>query len=130
MKQERFIKIHLSDKQYQVYKEALEFYSRFLSGQVEDLPKVLRKEISAKSNLAEVQEFMRTEVRRKLFQSDYIQYGVGWSDDLLQQEIQISYEMYREAIHQDHVESGKGGKLSVPTLHYSNEPLPIIEKLF
>jgi hypothetical protein len=122
-----FVTIKMSNRQYDLLKHSLEFYSRFLSGQVEDMPPVLRQHIfNSTRNFDVIQQALRIDTRKLIFGVDYVSYGVGWNDDPMQQEIQIAYEMYRACINQDEMESR--GYVSRDLLHYSDQELIQIEK--
>jgi hypothetical protein len=113
--------INLSERQLMVYREALEFYSRFLAGQLNYLPMCL-------FGRHDVSEAMQKFVKPLLFPDlrENESYGIGITKDPLSEERQIAYEMYREVF----VFQQKGNPgwdcYKSDTLKYSNEPLPIV----
>jgi hypothetical protein len=126
-------KIELTKRQLNVYREALEFYSRFISGQVNYLPEILYwnfnipygDRVEASYNLKKV---IFPELHKNA------SYGIGWSkDDKLEQERQISYEMYREVYvkqakeRKEKSEDVKWNVYDNDTLHYSDQPLPVVK---
>lgn len=128
-------KITVSEKQLFIVREALEFYSRFISGQVTDLPEVLRSELAAHRNekaLQSLKEF-KAVVFPELLPGQA--YGVGAPRNSRELEIhrQVSYEMYRQIYVYETRKLRAEGKdmswsvYSSPTMRYSNEPLMKVE---
>lgn len=129
-------KIELTEKQLNVYKDALEFYSRFISGQIDHLPPIIDTKLNISwANKRNACDYLKQVLFPKL-QSN-ASYGVGWSDkDKLQQEIQISYEMYREVYvkqrkeeTEEEYEKKSNSVYDSSTLHYSDQPLPKVENV-
>lgn len=143
MKNKKKYKIELSEKQLFVYKEALEFYSRFISGQTNTFLYVL----DSKSNINyEDKKKSCNQLKKVLFPELELNasYGIGWSEtDIRQQESQISYEMYREVYVKFRKEKREREQkeIHIPpkkpdynvydsnTLHYSDQPLPIVKRI-
>lgn len=124
------LQIVLTETQAFVVREALEFYSRFLAGQIEALPDVLRWERKIHLNERARQALARfkAEAFPELHPNE--SYGIGWKDgDKLSEHRQIAYELYRQFyVHQTRQQAAEGKDVSwnvysSPTLRYSNEPL-------
>lgn len=123
-------RIELSENQFQIYMEALESYSRFLSGQIGDIC----HSVTARKGIPNVQDYINDPVSSSGISilKGYLfpelgpgsSHGIG-TQDTLQGPRQISYEMYREARH-------FLAKRDVPSanvyasegLKYSSEPTP------
>jgi len=116
--------ITLSEKQLQVYRDALEFYSRFLSGQIEEssLPPVLRCSEYNKDELRESLKKVKSIIFPELLENQY--YGIGWNGKPLSEQRQVAYEMYREVyVYHTRLSGVDYSCYNSPTLKYSNEPL-------
>jgi hypothetical protein len=132
-KRKKTFTLELDELQLLTYREALEFYSRFLSGQSTYLPTVLTftsGELRQKIN-EKLLTFKRL-VFSKLYDNE--SYGIGmYLKDIIGYEIQIAYEMYREVYYcyaKEDMENGTGNICNVynsPTLKYSDQPLPIVK---
>ena len=90
--------IKMSEKQLIVMREALEFYSRFLSGQVTYLPDAFYKWLYENDKTSKVSYEIRDALllfKRCAFDlEDNESYGVGSKET--PPEVDISYEMYRK----------------------------------
>ena len=143
-------KIELTAKQLMVYREALECYSRFLSGQVSEICSA----VSSRRNKRRTWDhyfdpndpvsYAAAQLKRALFPelSPGGSYSIGYSSDektQLEDYRQISYEMYREVAHYRAVkadlearEKGESPTFNVylsETLKYSDEPLARVEEI-
>lgn len=120
-------KIELTEKQLLVYREALEFYSRFLAGQLDYLPGILYDN----KNFHEIKKAMEIFVKPLMFPElkGNQSYGIGNIENELSGHRQIAYEMYREVFVLMVKENPDGGfsVYNSPTLKYSGEPLPTVK---
>ena len=120
-------RIELSEEQFKIYTEALEGYSRFLSGQIghicnsitsrKGIPIVMDWEASNDDSKGAL--LLKRYLFPELGPNSY--HGIG-SNDELQMPRQISYEMYREARH--FMSKGEEGRnvYSERGLNYSGIP--------
>lgn len=136
-------KIELTDRQLTVYKDALEFYSRFMAGQLDHLPPIIDMNLNIPY---EHKKRACDDLKKVLFPELPLNgsYGVGWSKkDKRQQEIQLAYEMYREVYVQREKDRQKkeSKEIHIPlekyysvyqseTLHMSDQPIPKIEEVY
>lgn len=127
-------RIEMSEKQMFVMREALEFYSRFLSGQFDALPDELRFPLNLRGDGDKLHAALSA-VKAIIFpELSYNEsYGVGAPrEDNLQNLRQISYEMYRQIyVHQTKERKLRGDDVSMnvydsPTMRYSGENLIVI----
>jgi hypothetical protein len=128
------VKIEMSEKQMLVMRDALEFYSRFLSGQLDALPDALRFKVKNRDGVDDALRQLKAALFPELHQDE--SYGVGAPrGDRLQELCQISYEMYRQIyVYQTEQRRSGGGDVSmdvysIPTMRYSDEGLIKVEKL-
>lgn len=143
-------KIELTEKQLMVYREALECYSRFLSGQLSEMCSAvsLRKHKRKAWDHAPDKDDPISDAAFKLKMALFPElpgaaaYGIGYTSDdknSIDDNRQISYEMYREVYHyfakekaQEDEAKGKRSCYNVyltDTLKYSDEPLPKVEEI-
>lgn len=120
-------RIELSEEQFKIYTEALEGYSRFLSGQIghicnsitsrKGIPIVMDWESSNDDSKGALllKRYLFPELRPGSY------HGIG-SNDELQMPRQISYEMYREARHFMSKEEEGRNVYSERGLNYSGIP--------
>lgn len=119
--------IELTDKQLYIMREALEFYSRFLSGQVESLPDVLRFRIKDKEAAYRALGEFKAAAFPELHYNE--SYGIGKPENSIEEHRQVSYEFYRNIYVYETEKRRKQGddvRMSVyssPTMKYSDEPL-------
>ena len=131
------LKIELSEKQLLIMREALEFYSRFLSGQVDDIPDELKFKCNRNGRgdeLREAQQKLKRVLFPELLHNEA--YGVGAArGDRMGEQRQISYEMYRQIyVYQTAKRKLSGDDVSMnvydsPTMRYSDEKLIEIQEL-
>lgn len=123
--------ITLSEKQLQVYKDALEFYSRFLGGQVEHIPPVLqygREYYKVREEAERGLMMFKKAVFPELRPNE--SYGIGWDESPIRQDAQISYELYREVyVYYQKKNPSPVSCYASATLRYSNEPLPVVKEV-
>ena len=122
-------RIELSEEQFKIYTEALEGYSRFLSGQIghicnsitsrKGIPIVMDWETISNGDGSKGALLLKRYLFPELSPGSY--HGIG-SNDELQMPRQISYEMYREARH--FMSKGEEGRnvYSERGLNYSGIP--------
>jgi hypothetical protein len=143
-------KIELTETQLQVYREALECYSRFLSGQVAEMCSAVSSRRTKRRawdhylDPSDPVSYAAAQLKRALFPelSPSSSYGIGYSSDektQLEDYRQVSYEMYREVFHYRAVKfeqesRAKGEEPSYDvylseTLKYSDEPLAKVEEI-
>lgn len=130
------LEIKLNDAQLTIMREALEFYSRFISGQVDNLPDVLRFDRQLdRDEFRRVANEMKAVLFPGLRQNEA--FGVGHIDKNYPNRTrhrQISYECYRQIYVFQTAEAKAQGadvKWNVydsPTLAYSGEPLIQIKR--
>jgi hypothetical protein len=128
---EKRYKIELSEEQFQVYIEALEGYSRFLSGQIGNIC----NSVTSRKGIPYVMEWLDDPhgsngvsiLKKYLFPelSPNSSHGIGANDEL-QKPRQISYEMYRGARHFISKRDGDKNVYSSEGLNYSGIPEPKI----
>lgn len=128
--------ITLTGRQLAVYRDALEFYSRFMAGQIDyaTLPHALR--VRPPLDRRERIEDALLELKAKLFPelSAHATYGMG-DDTPIGRCAAVSYEMYREVyVHNVRKAREEGHDVGLscynsPTLRVSGEPLPIVVEL-
>jgi hypothetical protein len=143
-------RIELSEKQLQVYREALECYSRFLAGQVSEMCNSVstrttgrftwdhdyRGDDPVSSAAASLKKALFPELEQGA------SYGIGYASDEktdLENCRQVSYEMYREVRHHFAVKEADAASLNGEraqynvylsnTLQYSDEPRPKVEEM-
>jgi hypothetical protein len=120
----------LTELQMSVLLEALEFYQRFISGQVCDLPEHLRFRLRKSPEAQEAMRQLKSALFPELLPNESI--GVGRIRDETEREDRrrmVAYEMYRQIYvfntRRAKLE-GKDTSMSVydhPTMRYSGEPL-------
>jgi hypothetical protein len=104
-KEEVRYQIEMSDRQMSIMQDALEFYSRFLHGQVDYIPSCLdwRLKQDHRTHInPKIKEALNT-IKREMFglEHENSHWGIGTShiptmeDDKKMDEPQISYEMYK-----------------------------------
>lgn len=126
--------IEFSDNQLLIMREALEFYSRFLSGQVESLPDVLRWNIKNREAADKALREFKAAAFPELHPNE--SYGVGAPRGyVIKLHRQVSYEMYRQIyVYQTRKRKLAGDDVSMnvyngATMRYSDEDLiEIVEK--
>lgn len=134
------------EHQMRAYREILEYYSRFLSGQIDylHLPEIIQWNFNLnKKDLNKLKE-LTSDIKHILFVEmlskfggtiDNVSYGIGQGETHCGIIRQIAYEMYREIYVFDVKNRADNGEeigwtvYSSPTLKYSKEPLPIIHKI-
>lgn len=130
---EKRYRVEMSEEQFQMYIEAMESYSRFLSGQMGHIC----SSITSRKFIPYVQDWNDTVegskglsvLRGYLFPelSSGGYHGIG-ANDQLQRPRQVSYEMYREARHFLAKMEGKSNVYSSKGLNYSGlKETPISE---
>lgn len=120
--------IKMTEKQMFVARDALEFYSRFLSGQLDYLPDELR---CRKRADPEAVSLALRNLKQALFPELHPNesYSIGRCDDTLSEARQIAYEEYRQIyVYQtaERKDAGEDVSMNVyayPTMRYSKEPL-------
>ena len=124
--------IILNDRQLNIYRNALEFYSRFLAGQTDYLPPLLDWNLDIDYNDKKKACDMFKKVLFPKLQTNE-SYGIGIEkDDKLSEERTISYEMYKEVyIEQRRQQREKGTATSYSVhdrkaLHLSDEPVSLV----
>jgi len=136
MKENEGYKILMTDKQMKLMSEALEFYSRFLSGQLDHFPKALEKYMTNTKNVPNshfdesIQKSL-TDLQRILFpdlQGLNGSYGVG-SDHI--PETTLAYEMYKMINYTKEMEDPRDSwnVNQRPPLKHSSESLINIKKV-
>lgn len=123
--------IEMSEKQMNMMREALEFYSRFMSGQIDALPDELRFPVNRNGKADELRDAL-TVLKSILFPE--LRFNESYSvsaprEDNLQYLRQVSYEMYRQIyVFQTEQRRLEGADVSFsvydsPTMKYSDEKL-------
>lgn len=126
--------IKLSAHQLQTTKDALEWYSRFLMGQVDHLPPVIAwSNKVSRWKLEELFKPVKEYLFPKLPWGGF--YNIGDNEHEFSKEAQISYEIYRK-IYEFDVQQRKangdpclGNVYAREGLHYTNEPKVVIEQV-
>lgn len=129
--------INCNEKQLLLICEAVEFYHRFMSGQLDALPNELKFRCDDKTRLSQTLAQLKTVLFPELFGNEA--YGVGAPTKTLMPGIHlsdrekelrdISYEIYRQLyVHFTAERKAAGGDVSYsvydyPTMRYSGEPL-------
>lgn len=121
------INIKVTEKQAQIIEAALEFYMRWCIGQMRHIPGVLEGRFLDKNPdmTFEDLEITLNEVKKLLFpeHSRNSSFGVGWNEKPEQQHAQIAYEIWVC------IKACFGQSRYDTPLHYSQESLPIVEKI-
>lgn len=127
----RTYSIHLSEAQLGIYIEGLDFYSRFITGDVRALPDTLRLKRYDPWRVHPALDQFKREVFPDLAQGEH--YGIGrFPKDHVGYAGQIAYEMQREGRHlRANLRAAAGEDLtydiySNETLKYSDQPLPVV----
>lgn len=128
--------IHLSETQLGVYTEALDFYSRFVTGDVRALPDTLRLKRYDSWQVNPLLDQLKREIFPDLRQGAH--YGIGrFERQHVGYHGQVAYEMQREARHLRAKQRAAKSRLGDPddgffdiylgeTLKYSDQPLPVV----
>ncbi len=133
IKKTKKVNIILTEKQLIIYRDALEFFSRFLSGQ-SYLPIALELLLFKGKNRNIIYKALG--LLLKLIYPDlpeHASYGISnHPDKEMRRIINISYEMYREVYVWSEKQQPTNDRISCyksPTLKVSDEPLPVVETL-
>jgi len=89
--------IKLNERQLEIVAEALEFYSRFMAGQVDAFPSSLENYMWNEKNISSFDEIIQDAcmtLKKYIWglERNMINKGIGWGKI---PEIQIAYEMYK-----------------------------------
>lgn len=123
--------ITLSRRQMECLADGMEFFSRFIAGQLEYLPEILKNQGCEFHELVHRKLMLKKTLFPDLATTE--SRGIGWSEDPIQQEIQISYELYRDVRVQFRKEERSNESQAEvssvydrETLHYSDQPKMVI----
>lgn len=125
-------RIEMSEKQMLVMREALEFYSRFLSGELDAIPDELTFKCSREGRADELRDSLqnlKTILFPELRPNEAYGISAPKTGDYAAERRQISYEMYRQIyVYQTRARKLAGEDVSMnvydsPTMKYSDEDL-------
>lgn len=120
-------KIVMSEKQMLVMREALEFYSRFLSGQFDAIPDEIRFRVKDREGFEKTLRDLKKVVFPELAYNE--SYSIGRGGERIHDLRQLAYEMYRQIyVYQVEERKRKGENVSYnvydsPTMKYTDEAL-------
>ena len=121
------VELHLSEPDMRMLAQGVEYYSRFLGGQIRvyDLPHEVMVRVKEPDHT--ITE-LTTQLQPLLFPTlaPHYRAGIGWSPNPLRQDLQRTYEFYKSIYLFDNTLRGVDNIHSTPVLHYSDYPLPVL----